>query len=234
MPQRERDIFIRDLFSMVAPYVDHLSTAFSFGLCHMWRRMLVSLSGVKRNDKVLDICTGTGELAELLIRKVGPEGSLTGVDFCEDMLRLARQKMGRERNVSFFLCNAKDLAFPDNSFDLVTVAFGMRNISDTALALGEVYRVLKPGGRFYCLELTKPVAGWFLPIYKWYVFKIIPPIAKLFTKTSLPYSYLPVSIETFYSPGEFRKVIEDCGFSDVKVYSLSLGIATIYGAVKHG
>jgi demethylmenaquinone methyltransferase/2-methoxy-6-polyprenyl-1,4-benzoquinol methylase len=130
------------------------------------------------------------------------------------------------------VANAKQMDFADGTFDLVTVAFGMRNIPDTASAIGEIQRVLKPGGRFLTLELTRPVKRWVVPLYRWYVFKVIPFVGKIITKNALPYSYLPVSIETYHSPDEYRNIIRRSGFSRVEVYSLSQGIATIYLAVK--
>lgn len=228
-----RDKFVRNVFSMVAPHVDPLSTAFSFGLCHIWRKMLVSFAAVRENDNVLDVCTGTGEVAVLLVKKVGDEGSVTGVDFCEDMLAIAREKIGPKKNLSLVVANAKQMDFPDSTFDLVTVAFGMRNIPDTAAAIKEIKRVLKPGGRFLTLELTRPVKKWFVPVYRWYVFKVIPFLGKVITKNAVPYNYLPVSIDTYYSPDEYKKIIRECGFAHVEAHSLSMGIATIYRAVRH-
>jgi demethylmenaquinone methyltransferase/2-methoxy-6-polyprenyl-1,4-benzoquinol methylase len=138
------------------------------------------------------------------------------------------------QNVSFVVSDAKDLVFPDDTFDVVTVSFGMRNIPDTTSALREARRVLKPGGRFICLELTQPEKTWFLPVYKWYIFKVIPFLGKIFTHSSDPYSYLPVSIEAYYPPEEFKRIIEECGFSHVKAYPLSVGIATIYRGDNDG
>ncbi len=235
MSLQQRDIFIKQIFSTVAPYVDVLSSGFSFGFDHLWRRKAVSLSGAHAGERILDVCTGTGELAMLLSRKAGPSGSVVGVDFCVEMLVRARRKSNpRYQNLSYVLSDAKGLPFPDNSFDLVTVAFGMRNIPDTILALNEIGRVLKPGGRFLCLELTKPTLWWFLRLYQWYVSRIMPFIGKLVVKTSTPYLYLPKSIEAYYQPDEFRHVIAERGFSGVTVYSLTMGVATIYCAVKHG
>lgn len=233
MDQLQRDLFIKNIFSTVAPVVDPLTTVFSFGLCHMWRRALVSFSGIKKGDRVLDACTGTGELAALLAKKVGPQGSVTGIDFCEDMLAIARKKIDQSPgNVSFVFADAKKLCFADNTFDVATVAFGMRNIHDTDAALREIRRVLRPGGSFVCLELTQPLKTWFLPIYKLYVFKVIPFVGKIITKSELPFSYLPVSIETYYPPQEFVHAMSTCGFLDIRVYPLSLGIATIYLGIK--
>ena len=234
MSLQQRDLFIKHIFSTVAPYVDLLSSGFSLGFDHFWRMRAVSLSGIREGQRVLDVCTGTGELAVLLSQKVGPGGSVTGADFCEEMLSRARKKTAGRRNLSYILSDAKQLPFADNTFDAVTVSFGMRNIPDTTYALDEIKRVLKPGGRFLCLELTRPRSGWFLALYEWYVFRVMPFVAEIVVKTAAPYLYLPRSINAFYPPDEFRRVIAGCGYSDVTIESMTMGIATIYRAVKHG
>jgi len=235
MSLQQRDLFIKNIFSTVAPHVDFLSSGFSFGFDHYWRNRAVKLAGIHEGERVLDVCTGTGELAFLLARKVGDSGLVTGADFCNEMLERARVKStSRHTNLSFILSDTKALAFPDNTFDLVTVSFGMRNIPDTALALQEIKRVLKPGGRFICLELTRPHVAWFRWLYELYAFWIMPFIGKLVVKTAAPYLYLPRSINAFYPPDEFRQIIIESGFTDVTVDSLTMGIATIYGARKRG
>jgi demethylmenaquinone methyltransferase/2-methoxy-6-polyprenyl-1,4-benzoquinol methylase len=232
MPHDKRADLVKDVFSIVAPYIDPLDTAFSFGLCHLWRRKVSA--HIRTGEDVLDICTGTGELAKLLLKKVGPDGSLTGTDFCEDMLDIARKKLSpMPKNLSFVLADARELGFPDNSFDAITVSFGLRNVPDTPTALKEVRRVLKPGGRFYCLELTRPTNPLVLPFYKVYTFRIMPLIARIITKNSLPYTYLPKSIEAFYPPEEFQRMMRECGFSEVTALSLSMGVATIYSGAKN-
>jgi demethylmenaquinone methyltransferase/2-methoxy-6-polyprenyl-1,4-benzoquinol methylase len=149
------------------------------------------------------------------------------------MLERAKTKSGHQhRNLTFIVSDAKRLPFPDDSFDAVTVAFGMRNIPDTSLALIEIKRVLKPGGTFVCLELTRPHAWWFRAVYEWYVFTIMPFIGELVVKTAAPYLYLPRSINAFYPPDEFRKIIADQGYSRVSIDSLTMGIATLYRAIK--
>lgn len=235
MSTEQRDIIIKHIFTTVAPYVDVLSSAFSLGLDRLWRKKTVALSGVAPGDRVLDVCTGTGKLAFPLARAVGPRGSVTGVDFCEGMLLRARSKAGNNHtNLAFEMGDAKRLAYPDGSFDAVTVAFGMRNVPDTLQALKEIRRVLKHGGKFICLELTIPRNRFVQAIYHGYLFRIIPFIGKLVVKTAAPYRYLPRSIQTFYQPDEFRQVIAESGFTGVTVRSLTLGIATIYGAVRDG
>lgn len=234
MSLQQRDLFIRQIFSTVAPYVDLLSSGFSLGFDHFWRLKTVSLSGIREGERVLDVCTGTGELAQLLADKVGPGGTVTGADFCEEMLSRAREKTRGRRNLTYILSDAKQLPFADGTFDAVTVAFGMRNIPDTCYALREIERVLRPGGTFMCLELTRPQAKWFRALYEWYVFRVMPSIAEVVVKTAAPYLYLPRSIEAFYPPEEFRHVIAECGFTGVTVDAMTMGIATIFRAVKEG
>lgn len=234
MSLEQRDRFIRHVFSIMAPYLDLLSSGFSFGFDHLWRRQAVSRSGIGPGANVLDVCTGTGKLAVPLSRAVGPCGRVIGADFCAEMLTIARKKSGNVRsNLSYVLADAKRLPFDDSTFDAVTVAFGMRNIPDTSLALKEISRVLKPGGAFVCLELTRPTVAWLRTLHSWYVSQVMPVIGKLIVKTSVPYLYLPRSIKAFYSPEEFRMVIVDAGFSRVSVDSLTMGIATLFRAFNH-
>lgn len=235
MSLEQRDLFIKHIFTTTAPYIDLLSSSFSFGFDHFWRRAAVLRSGILEGERVLDVCSGTGELAFLLSRHVGPQGSVTGTDFCEEMLDRARSKKGENHaNLSFLLSDTKRLPFRENTFDAVTVSFGMRNIPDTALALKEIDRVLKPGGKFVCLELTRPQHRLFRFFYEWYVSKVMPLIAEFVVKTAAPYLYLPRSINSFYPPDEFKDMINGCGFENIRVGSMTFGIATLYTAVKRG
>lgn len=225
------------IFTIAAPHIDFLSTALSLGLSTRWRREVVEHPAIRRGGRILDVCTGTGELALPMAEKMGPGGQVVGIDFCRDMLALAREKARERANshplrVSFDVADARELDFPDDSFDAVTVAFGMRNIPDNPVALNEIRRVLKPGGTFLCLELTRPDKGWFLPLYRLYIFGIMPRVGRLVTRSEAPYSYLPASIFGFHSPEEFRQVIEECGFADVRARPMSLGVATVYEAKK--
>jgi demethylmenaquinone methyltransferase/2-methoxy-6-polyprenyl-1,4-benzoquinol methylase len=231
--QSDRDTFIKAIFAAIAADIDFLSSFFSFGLDQGWRRRLVSLLKLKGGEKVLDVCTGTGKLAFLLSKKVGEKGSVYGVDFSEEMLGEAERKLGPgPSNLSFSLSDAKRLNFPENSFDAVTVSFGMRNIPDTAAALHEAFRVLKPGGRFCCLELTPPKKRWVKPLYNVYCFRVMPFIAMKVLKTAVPYNYLPRSISAFPPSEEFSSILGSCGFANVHVHSMTFGIATIFEALK--
>jgi len=227
------DAFVKNIFSSIAPQIDFLSSLFCFWMDSIWRKRLVSYSGIKTGEKVLDICTGTGKLAFLLSREVGAQGSVVGADYCEEMLDMAKKNLrSTTSDISFVLADAKNLTFDDNAFDVVTVAFGIRNIFETSVALGEAYRVLKPGGRFFCLELTSPQKKWLMPFYNYFCFNIMPAIAKRILKSDTPYNYLPKSIQAFPVAGEFKQLIEKCNFSSVTVHPMSLGIATIFGARK--
>ena len=233
MSTETRDKFIKHIFTTVAPYVDALSHGFSLGLDRSWRKKAVALSGIKPGDRVLDICAGTGELAFALLPAVGGSGSITATDFCESMLEIAkRKKGGNHTNMTFQVADAKALPFPDRSFDAVTVGFGMRNIPDTILALKEIRRVLKPKGKFICLELTQPQTPVLHRLYSWYLSRFMPFVSNLVMKSSAPYLYLPRSIEAFYQPPEFREVIVRNGFDNVANDSFTLGIATVYRASK--
>jgi demethylmenaquinone methyltransferase/2-methoxy-6-polyprenyl-1,4-benzoquinol methylase len=233
MSQRNRDTFVQEIFASIATDIDFLSSFFSFGLDQRWRKKLVSLLELRGGEKVLDVCTGTGKLAFLLSKKVGKEGSIYGIDFSKEMLSEAEKKLNSQSsNISFAFSDAKDLNFPDNSFNAVTVSFGMRNIIDIAAALREAYRVLKPGGRFCCLELTPPTDRRIKPLYTVYCFKVMPFIAMKILKTDVPYNYLPISIKAFPSSEKFKHLLETCGFINVTVHSMTFGIATIFEARK--
>ncbi|UCG79115.1 MAG: bifunctional demethylmenaquinone methyltransferase/2-methoxy-6-polyprenyl-1,4-benzoquinol methylase UbiE [Nitrospirota bacterium] len=228
-----RDRYVNDIFTTVAPHIDLLSSLFSFGIADLWRRRLVKLAHFQKSDKVLDLCTGTGKLAILTAGKLGSGGSVTGIDLCSGMLEKARAKSrAAYLPVTFEQQNAKSLPYKNGYFDVVTVAFGMRNIMDTRPALLESHRVLRNNGRFICLELTKPTSRWFRYVYDPYVNILIPLIGGIVTRDREPYSYLPRSIEAFPAPSEFVRSIEQCGFANVSTYRMTLGIATIFLAIR--
>jgi demethylmenaquinone methyltransferase / 2-methoxy-6-polyprenyl-1,4-benzoquinol methylase len=222
---------VQDIFSTMAPRIDSLDTLFSLGLCHLWRRSLVS--AIQPGEAVLDLCTGTGEVARRLLDRTGPQGSVTGADFSRAMLGQAIKKLGsRPGRLRLLRCDARTLALADDTFDAVTVAFGLRNVPDTPAALREIHRVLKPAGRFYCLELTRPADRWFLPMYDLYTFKLMPAVARGVVGSAAPYHYLPRSIRAFHPPETFKRLLAEAGFVRVDGRSLSRGIATLYQAEK--
>jgi demethylmenaquinone methyltransferase/2-methoxy-6-polyprenyl-1,4-benzoquinol methylase len=233
MQNQQKARTIQTMFNRLAPHLDLFTRGFSLGLDQYWRKRGVRRSGIKPGDRVLDICAGTGELSFILSRTVGTAGSIEGTDYCENMLELARKKMGNKySNITFRFADAMQTPFPDNAFDAVTVAYGMRNIPDTTAALKEIHRVLKPGGIFLCVELTEPHNRLFRAIYRWYSFRVMPFVSSLVIKTADPFVYLPRSIEAFHKPEIFTKLIAENNFSDVSVDSMTLGIATAFCAKK--
>lgn len=226
-----RDEFVKRIFSVVAPHIDFLSCAFSFGLVYFWRRKI--LNYIMKGDQVLDLCTGTGELAFLISKRLGRTGSVIGLDVNHEMLEIAKGKVRKNPgNISFIESDARAIPFPDNSFDVVTVAFGIRNIPDPVKAINECLRIIKPGGRLICLELMKPEDGFFKRLWRFYVFRVIPSVGGLIIGDPLPYKYLPASIEAFYSRKEFIILLGENGLRVLKVHSMTCGVANIFLAIK--
>ncbi|MFN3739184.1 MAG: bifunctional demethylmenaquinone methyltransferase/2-methoxy-6-polyprenyl-1,4-benzoquinol methylase UbiE [Thermodesulfovibrionales bacterium] len=226
-----RDEFIKKIFSIVAPHIDFLSTFLSFGFDNYWRRKVISY--INPGEDVLDVCTGTGRLALLISKKLGRYGSVKGIDINDDMLQVAIQKIkNNPGNLSFLEADSMDMPFQSQSFDVVTVAFGIRNVSEPLRALRECHRVLKNGGRLLCLDLMKPENRFFIPLWKFYVFKIIPLAGRLVVGDPVPYKYLPASIEGFYNKGQFLQLLKDNGFKVLEVRSLTCGTVNLFVAEK--
>ncbi len=220
---------IKSIFSTLNKRIDTMSTIFSFGLDIYWRKRLTGLVAIDNNKNILDLCTGTGRFVFMLHKKLrGKEISITGVDFCKDMVEIARKRGNDKKGIIFIEDNAEKLLFPDNSFDIVTMVFGIRNIINRNEALREVKRVLKNRGMFYCLELTMPENKYFKPIYRCYLRKVIPFIGGLIIGSPIPYRYLASSIEQFYKPHEFSMLLEKAGFNDIRLKRLTMGIVCIW------
>ncbi len=225
-----RDEFIKNIFSTVAPHIDFLSTFLSLGLDNYWRRKVTSY--INPGEDVLDVCTGTGRLAFLISKRL-KQSSVKGIDINDTMLQVARQKIkNNPGNLSFLRADARDIPFPSQTFDTVTVAFGIRNISEPSRALREIHRVLKYSGRLICLELMKPENRFFAPLWKFYVFKIIPLAGRLIVGDPVPYKYLPASIEGFYNKGQFLQLLKNNGFKVLEVRSLTCGAVNLFIAER--
>lgn len=228
---REKEEFIKRIFSIVSPHIDLLSSLFSFGLDIYWRRRLVSY--IKKGDNVLDVCTGTGRLAFLISKRIGDSGSVTGIDINPDMIKRAQKRISSNPgNLTFMIGDSKDLPFSDSSIDAITMAFGIRNIVDRSGALKECYRVLRPGGRFLCLELMKPEKRFFRPFWRFYLFRVIPFIGGLVIGDPIPYRYLPASIEGFYNIEGFKDLLVKHGFRVKEIKSMTCGTANLFVALK--
>jgi demethylmenaquinone methyltransferase / 2-methoxy-6-polyprenyl-1,4-benzoquinol methylase len=219
---------VRAMFDRIAGVYDRMNALMTAGMHERWRERAADLAAVKPGDRVLDVATGTGDLAIELERRVGSEGEVVGVDFAERMLELAREKAP---GIRFVQGNALDLAFADGEFDAATVGFGARNFSDLRRGLAEMARVVKPGGRVVVLEITtpqKPPLSWFFSL--WFE-RVVPGLGRL-VGDSDAYTYLPSSVRRFPDPRELGAELAGVGLVDVRWILTAGGIIAIHAGRK--
>jgi demethylmenaquinone methyltransferase/2-methoxy-6-polyprenyl-1,4-benzoquinol methylase len=234
-PAAEKEQAVQDMFTAIAHRYDLNNTLLSLGLHHAWKRLAVKLSGAAAGDTVLDLCTGTGDLAVRLARRVGPGGRVIGLDLNERMLAFGRRKIEKlgVSNITLLIGNAESLQFGEGTFQAATVAFGIRNVTDIQAALREMHRVLKPGGRAVCLEFSRPVIGPLRKLYDFYSFTILPKIGRLVARDRTGvYNYLPASIRAFPDQERFKALFLEAGFSPVTYRNLTVGFVAIHVGVK--
>ena len=228
-------VAVRDTFTSVAPRYDLANHLLSGGIDFLWRRKLVKKARKGAHDQILDLATGSGDVALALRYGLSSKVKITGVDFCEPMLDRARWKRDQrnlEKEVNQFLVgDCLDLEFPDESFDLITIAFGLRNLADRELGLSEMLRVLKPGGRLMVLEFSQPYF-WFRPFYYIYLKGILPWLARLVTGDRDAYLYLGSSISEFPDRIGLAKEIQQSGFERVEHEALTFSIVALHQGKK--
>lgn len=232
---RKRSLLVKRLFTEIAPIYDGMNTIMSLGQDKRWRRRTVEMAEVKPGFRVLDLCTGTGEVALEAGRAVGTRGKVIGVDFCREMLAQAEEKLrasGVADRVEFVQGDALALPFEPQYFDAVTIAFGIRNLDGILEGFREIYRVLKPGRRMACLELSRPAMAGFRQLYQLYFDGLVPLIGRLRHGSPGPYDYLPRSLKRFPVRGELSSLIEQAGFIHVKYQEIMLGTAAIHTGVR--
>jgi len=230
----EKGEHIREMFGSIAPRYDFLNRLLSLGIDRHWRSEAVKLVRCGHESRVLDVATGTGDVALQIAGTTPPTVRITGVDFCEEMIRLGKEKVGMSPyagRIDFRVAPCEDLPFPDSTFDAVTIAFGIRNVVDRCAGLAEMRRVLKPGGRIVILELSTPRPALLRKIYGFYFRKLLPLIGGFFSCYSA-YLYLPHSVLEFPPSGEFSRMIAGAGFHDIQVHELAFGIASIFVGEK--
>ena len=226
---------VRGVFDSVAGKYDLMNDLMSLGIHRAWKRYFVATSSVSRGDRVLDLAGGTGDIAALLQDRVGDTGEIVLGDINGAMLKVGRDRMtdrGHVRGFEYVQCNAQALPFPDASFDLVTIAFGLRNVTDKDAALREMYRVLKVGGQARVLEFSEVTADWFKPIYDFHSFKVLPVLGKLFAGDADSYQYLAESIRKHPPQAELKTMMEAAGFARCDYKNLSAGIVAIHTGYK--
>jgi len=223
--------FVTKIFRDVFDKYDLMNDLMSFGVHRLWKKNFINWLNPQKNTILIDVASGTGDIAKLYLDKVDYQGSVYCVDENKGMLDLNKKKLKINSKVKWYCNNAEKLPFKSNYFDYYTISFGIRNINNINSALKEAYRVLKPGGRFLCLEFSKVKDETLNKIYKTYS-KSIPKIGKFVIGKSEPYQYLVDSIEKFHSQEEFFKQIEKQNFVNVSYKNLSGGIAAIHSAWK--
>lgn len=221
------------MFSEIAPQYDRMNHLLSMNVDRLWRRKTVRKMEPKAGDRILDVCTGTGDLALAFNRYLKGQCEVTGADFCEEMLAVAREKPVTAGQVEFSQADAQALPFDDNSFDIVTVAFGLRNVEDTDLGLRELTRVCRPEGKIGILEFTTPRRWPIRPIYGWYFRNVLPRIGQRLARNNMnAYDYLPQSVGEFPSYEQLTERMIQAGMTSATFKPLTFGIATLYTGVK--
>jgi demethylmenaquinone methyltransferase/2-methoxy-6-polyprenyl-1,4-benzoquinol methylase len=221
---------VRTMFASIARSYDRANQVLSFGLHHRWRRAAVRASGAGPGDRVLDCATGTGDLALEFRRAVGEDGEVIGTDFCEEMLALAPAKAARAGvAVRFQTADVLALPFPDASFDVASIAFGIRNVDDPARGIGEMARVVRPGGRVVVLEFGQPGGAVFGPVYRLYSRHVLPRIGGWLSGDRDAYDYLDRTSSRFPAGPAFTALFEESGrFAAVATKPLTAGVAHVY------
>jgi demethylmenaquinone methyltransferase/2-methoxy-6-polyprenyl-1,4-benzoquinol methylase len=235
IPEREKTRRVLLHFNSVARQYDFMNTLLSFGIHHLWKREAVNAMGLKRADRVIDVCGGTGDLALLAARKVGPEGDVTIYDINRAMILAGRDKINRSGvcgRIRAVEGNAEDISFPDHTFDAAMVGYGIRNVTRMERGFQEMVRVLKPGGKLMCLEFSKPTATFFRYLYDIYSFRIMPLLGDLIVGSRKAYTHLPESIRTFPMPDKLCGILEKAGLHGVTYRRQTNGISVIHLGVK--
>lgn len=233
--KEEKQQKVAEVFHSVASKYDLMNDLMSFGIHRLWKRFAIGLSGVRRGQHVLDIAGGTGDLAKAFSREVGSTGHVVLSDINESMLNVGRDRLidAGCTNVDFVLANAEDLApFADESFDLITISFGLRNVTDKDAALRSMYRVLKPGGRLLILEFSKPVFEPLSKLYDLYSFTALPVMGKLVANDSESYRYLAESIRMHPDQRTLKQMMENAGFHSCDYHNLTGGIVALHRGFK--
>lgn len=226
---------VRGVFDSVASRYDLMNDLMSMGIHRLWKRFAVELAGIRQGQQVLDLASGTGDLAARFAGLVGPEGKVLMTDINAAMLQLGRDRMidrGHAGNIFYAQVNAETLPFPDNSFDCITIGFGLRNVTHKETALAAMYRALKPGGRILILEFSKPTFKPLEKIYDFYSFNLLPKIGKAVTNDEDSYRYLSESIRMHPDQETLKVMMEQAGFERCDYHNLTGGVVAIHRGFK--
>lgn len=226
---------VGEVFSSVADNYDVMNDLMSMGIHRLWKRHFALISGIRPGDRVLDLAGGTGDIAALLHDRVGPEGHIVLSDINPEMLAVGYDRMldeGKVDRISCCLADAQYLPFADNSFNAVTMAFGLRNVTDKQMALDSIHRVLKPGGRALVLEFSTLTLPAIRPLYDWYSFSILPRLGRWIADDEEAYRYLAESIRQHPEQQVLADMFDQSGFVQTRFRNLSFGLVAIHSGVK--
>jgi demethylmenaquinone methyltransferase/2-methoxy-6-polyprenyl-1,4-benzoquinol methylase len=235
VPIEEKARKVAGVFHSVADKYDVMNDLMSMGIHRLWKRFTIEQAAVKKGQRVLDLAGGTGDLALRFSRLVGPDGQVVLSDINASMLARGRERLtdaGIAGNIEYVQANAEALPFPDNHFDLITIAFGLRNVTDKDAALRSMYRVLKPGGRLLVLEFSKPVAPGLSPVYDLYSFRLLPFMGKLVANDAESYRYLAESIRMHPDQETLKAMMQEAGFERCEYFNLTGGIVALHSGYK--
>ncbi len=235
VPESQKAEKVAEVFHSVAARYDIMNDVLSGGMHRLWKRFTIELSGVRRGHKVLDIAGGTGDLARKFSSLVGPDGEVVLADINASMLKVGRDRLldkGVAGNINFVQADAEKLPFPDNHFDVVTIAFGLRNVTHKEDALRSMLRVLKPGGRLLILEFSKPSNPLLSKFYDAYSFKFMPLAGKLITDDADSYRYLAESIRMHPDQETLKAMMADAGFERITFHNMTGGIVALHRGIK--
>ena len=235
VPESQKADKVAEVFHSVAAKYDLMNDLMSVGVHRLWKRFTIELSGVRTGNRVLDIAGGTGDLTKQFARLVGPTGEVVLADINASMLKVGRDRLldlGVAGNVKFVQADAEKLPFPDNHFDCVTIAFGLRNVTHKEDALRSMLRVLKPGGRLLVLEFSKPTNGLLSKIYDTYSFNLLPMMGKLITNDAESYRYLAESIRMHPDQETLKAMMVEAGFERTTYHNMTGGIVALHRGIK--
>jgi demethylmenaquinone methyltransferase/2-methoxy-6-polyprenyl-1,4-benzoquinol methylase len=226
---------VGDVFHSVASKYDLMNDLMSFGVHRLWKHFAVAQSGVRRGQRVLDVAGGSGDLTARFARIVGPSGQVVLSDINDSMLEVGRARLadrGIAGNVEFVQADAENLPFPDNHFDCISIAFGLRNVTHIDRALASMYRVLKPAGRVLVLEFSRPVLPGLNRLYDAYSFSVLPRLGQLVANDAASYRYLAESIRKHPDQETLKQMMEAAGFERVHYFNLAGGIVALHKGYK--
>ncbi|WP_353571465.1 bifunctional demethylmenaquinone methyltransferase/2-methoxy-6-polyprenyl-1,4-benzoquinol methylase UbiE [Candidatus Albibeggiatoa sp. nov. BB20] len=233
VPVNEKVKEVRHVFDSVAAKYDIMNDFMSMGIHRIWKKMTLDIANVKEGHKVLDLAGGTGDLALKFSKQVGTTGQVVLADINDSMLEVGRERLlNKGVVVDYAQVNAETLPFADNSFNLITIAFGLRNVTDKDAALASMLRVLKPGGRLLVLEFSELQVKPLRPVYDWYSFNILPVLGKVVTNDSESYKYLAESIRMHPNQEALKQMMEHTGFGRCEYYNLSAGLVALHSGYK--